>query len=268
MHLHCLVLDGVYRCGTDDVSNFVKASAPTDDELHAMLHKVITQLMKMLARRGVLVEDMGQTHLHEFVDAGERARTLRPLQAAVMPCRARRARGRALRPAQTVHRTVCVRAQHHALGHEPAGVHVASGRAGAAAAAAPDPFRCPHEVAVRSERTPAARTWGVGPEPEAAGPDGAAGTTQSRASRKCCRRYRAVRSRNRPSPAGTHQPGKVAQARLSGVGGPRPEGDAEPEAGRRQQRPRATTRAAGTTAAGRPKRTGPQPAACGKLHGE
>ena len=165
MHLCCLVLDGVYRCGTDDVSNFVKASAPTDDELHALLHKVITQLMKMLVRRGVLVEGMGQTHLHEFVDAGERARTLRPLQAAVMPCRARRARGRALRPAQIVHRTVCVRAQHHALGHEPAGVHVASGRAGAATAAAPDPFRCPHKFAVRSERTPAARTWGVGPEP-------------------------------------------------------------------------------------------------------
>ena len=40
---------------------FVEASAPTDDELHALLQTVIARLMKMLTRRGVLVEDMGQT---------------------------------------------------------------------------------------------------------------------------------------------------------------------------------------------------------------
>ena len=34
--------------------------APTDDELHALLQTVIARLMKMLTRRGVLVEDMGQ----------------------------------------------------------------------------------------------------------------------------------------------------------------------------------------------------------------
>ncbi len=45
IHLHCLVLDGVYRCGADGVPVFVEARAPSDDELHALLHTVITKLM-------------------------------------------------------------------------------------------------------------------------------------------------------------------------------------------------------------------------------
>ena len=61
IHLHCLVLDGVYRCGADGAPTFIEADAPTDDELNALLHTVIARLMKMLTRRGVLVEDMGQT---------------------------------------------------------------------------------------------------------------------------------------------------------------------------------------------------------------
>ena len=35
IHLHCLVLDGVYRRGADGVPVFVQAGAPSDDELHA-----------------------------------------------------------------------------------------------------------------------------------------------------------------------------------------------------------------------------------------
>ena len=60
IHLHCLVLDGVYRCGADGVPVFVQAGAPSDDELHALLHTVITRLMKMLTRRGALIQEMGQ----------------------------------------------------------------------------------------------------------------------------------------------------------------------------------------------------------------
>ena len=89
IHLHCLVLDGVYRCGADGVPVFVEAVAPSDDELHALLHTVIARLMKMLTRRGVLVQDMGQTWLAE-PDAdgeGDEARTLRPLQAAAITYR-------------------------------------------------------------------------------------------------------------------------------------------------------------------------------------
>ena len=54
-HLHCLVLDGVYRCGADGVPMFVQAGGPTDDELHALLQTVIARLIKMLTRRGVLI---------------------------------------------------------------------------------------------------------------------------------------------------------------------------------------------------------------------
>jgi hypothetical protein len=68
------VLDGVYRCDADGAPSFIEASAPTDDALHALLRTVIAQLMKMLTRRGVLVEDMGQTYLAEPDADGEEAR--------------------------------------------------------------------------------------------------------------------------------------------------------------------------------------------------
>jgi hypothetical protein len=87
IHLHCLVLDGVYRCGADGAPTFVEMSAPTDDELHVLLQTVIARLMKLLARRGVLIEDMGQTYLAEPDDDGEESRTLRPLQAAAITYR-------------------------------------------------------------------------------------------------------------------------------------------------------------------------------------
>jgi len=57
--LHCLVLDGVYR-RTDGEPVFVEVPAPTDEDLQALLHKIITRLMKLLTRRGVLVEEEGE----------------------------------------------------------------------------------------------------------------------------------------------------------------------------------------------------------------
>ena len=83
VHLHCLVLDGVSRCDADGVPAFVEVDAPTDEELHALLQTVITRLMRMLTRLGVLAEDMGQTYLAEPDTDGDEARTLRPLHAAV-----------------------------------------------------------------------------------------------------------------------------------------------------------------------------------------
>jgi len=85
--LHCLVLDGVYRCGADAVPVFVEAGAPSDDELHALLQTVIARLMTLLTRRGVLVEDDGQSYLAESDTDGEEARTLRPLQAGAVTYR-------------------------------------------------------------------------------------------------------------------------------------------------------------------------------------
>jgi hypothetical protein len=84
IHLHCVVLDGVYRCDGDGKPTFVEADAPTDDEVHALLQTLIARLMKMLKRRGVLVEDMGQTDLAELDADGQEARTLIPLQAAAI----------------------------------------------------------------------------------------------------------------------------------------------------------------------------------------
>jgi Putative transposase len=82
IHLHCLVLDGVYRRGIDGVPEFVEAPAPTDEALQTVLHKIITRTMKLLNRRGVLVEEQGQAYLADDDSDSDEARTLRPLQAA------------------------------------------------------------------------------------------------------------------------------------------------------------------------------------------
>ena len=63
IHLHCLVLDGVYRRGTEGAPEFVEVAAPTDEALQSVLHKIITRTMKLLTRRGVLVEEEGSTYM-------------------------------------------------------------------------------------------------------------------------------------------------------------------------------------------------------------
>jgi len=51
IHLHCLVLDGVYRCDTEGEPVFVEA-APTDEALQAVLHKIITRLTQAAHPQG------------------------------------------------------------------------------------------------------------------------------------------------------------------------------------------------------------------------
>ncbi|MGL6111515.1 MAG: hypothetical protein ACRC2B_15600 [Rubrivivax sp.] len=46
------------------------------------MHKVITRLMKLLTRRGVLIEEQGQTYMTDNDGDSDEARALRPLQAA------------------------------------------------------------------------------------------------------------------------------------------------------------------------------------------
>ena len=72
IHLRCLVLDGVYW-RTDGGPVFVQADSPTEEELQALLHRIITRLMKLLTRRSVLVEEE---------EGGDRAiwRTPRPIR--------------------------------------------------------------------------------------------------------------------------------------------------------------------------------------------
>jgi hypothetical protein len=62
VHLHCLVLDGVYR-RTEGEPSFDEARAPTGDELAGLLDQIIARLMKMLTRSGHLVEEHGMTYL-------------------------------------------------------------------------------------------------------------------------------------------------------------------------------------------------------------
>jgi hypothetical protein len=64
-----------------------KSDAPTDDELQALLQTAIARLMKMRARRGVRLEDMGQNDLAEPDAEGVEARTLRSLQGAAITYR-------------------------------------------------------------------------------------------------------------------------------------------------------------------------------------
>ncbi len=96
---------------TDGEPVFVEAAAPTDEALRALLHKIIGRLMKLLTRRGVLVEEQESSYLADSDGDSDDARTLRPLQAAAWPCRPRRASGPAPCQAHTVHWTVCVRAR-------------------------------------------------------------------------------------------------------------------------------------------------------------
>ncbi len=42
IHLHRLILGGVYRCHADGAPSFVEAGAPTDEELRPLLQTVLT----------------------------------------------------------------------------------------------------------------------------------------------------------------------------------------------------------------------------------
>ena len=81
------MLDGVYRRGTDGAPEFVEAPAPTDEALQTVLHKIITRTMKLLTRRGELVEEEGSTYVADSGADSDEARTHRPLHVAACTCR-------------------------------------------------------------------------------------------------------------------------------------------------------------------------------------
>ena len=77
IHLHCLVFDGVYRT-TEGVPVFQEARPPSNEVLQALLAKIITRLMRLLTRQGLLIEEQDMRTL-----AGIHAdQALTPLQAA------------------------------------------------------------------------------------------------------------------------------------------------------------------------------------------
>ena len=77
IHLHCLVLDGVYRM-TGGIPVFQEARAPSLEALQALLAKIIARLMRLLTRQGVLIEERGVRYLAGL----EADQALTPLQAA------------------------------------------------------------------------------------------------------------------------------------------------------------------------------------------
>jgi hypothetical protein len=62
IHLHCLVLDGVYRT-TEGVPAFHPVPAPTAEELQALLTRLMKRLMKFLTRKGFLIEEQSMSYL-------------------------------------------------------------------------------------------------------------------------------------------------------------------------------------------------------------
>ncbi len=77
IHLHCLVLDGVYRSSAG-APVFHVARAPSIDELQALLSRIIQRVLKLLTRTGYLIEEQGTPYLAE----AKSDRALTPLQAA------------------------------------------------------------------------------------------------------------------------------------------------------------------------------------------
>jgi len=55
IHLHCLVLDGVYR-SSQGVPVFHEVRGPSAAELEALLGRIIQRILKLLTRTGYLVE--------------------------------------------------------------------------------------------------------------------------------------------------------------------------------------------------------------------
>ena len=77
IHLHCLVLNGVYR-NSEGAAVSHEVAAPTIEELQALLAKIISRIMRLLTRQGFLIEEQDRTYL---ADADGES-SLLPLQAA------------------------------------------------------------------------------------------------------------------------------------------------------------------------------------------
>ncbi len=87
IHLHCLVLDGVYRV-QNGAAEFHSARSPTTEQLQRLLSQIIQRIMKALTRNGALIEEEGMSYLAEM----ETDAALSPLQSAA--CTYRIALGR------------------------------------------------------------------------------------------------------------------------------------------------------------------------------
>ena len=62
IHLHCLVLDGVYRTQNGE-PEFHGVRPPTAEQLQSLLSQIIQRIMKALTRNGALIEEEGMSYL-------------------------------------------------------------------------------------------------------------------------------------------------------------------------------------------------------------
>ena len=62
IHLHCLILDGVYRSSAGELV-FHEARAPSVAELEALLSRIIKRILTLLTRKGFLIEEQGMAYL-------------------------------------------------------------------------------------------------------------------------------------------------------------------------------------------------------------
>jgi Putative transposase len=81
IHLHGLVLDGVYGITGEGEPVFHPAPVPSIEQLQTLLDKIIKRLMKLLTRLGHLIEEEGVTYVAEggLINLDN---VLTPLQAA------------------------------------------------------------------------------------------------------------------------------------------------------------------------------------------
>ena len=61
----------------------MEVAAPTGLALQTVLRKIITRMMKLLTRKGVLVQEQGQIYMADDDSDSDEARVLRPLQGAL-----------------------------------------------------------------------------------------------------------------------------------------------------------------------------------------
>ena len=82
IHLHGLVLDGVYCTTGEGVPVFHPTPALTSEKLQALLGKIITRVLRLLTRAGHLVEEEGVTYVADAHGILDPDNLLAPLQAA------------------------------------------------------------------------------------------------------------------------------------------------------------------------------------------
>jgi len=82
IHLHGLVLDGVYHTGKEGAPAFHPAPALTSEQLQAPLGKIIARILRLLTREGHVVEEEGVTYVADAHGILDPDNLLAPLQAA------------------------------------------------------------------------------------------------------------------------------------------------------------------------------------------